>query len=81
MNSKAITLIEAPHKKAVCEFKMRYDVMLHGKFFSELYFNVKGYVGYLPTADGMRLSIGEKSLAVYKREIAVLNREFEIAGK
>jgi hypothetical protein len=81
MKTKAITLVEAPHKKSICETKMRYSVMLHGKYYGELYFNMTGYVGYLPTADGMQLSIGEKSISVYKKEIAVLNREFEIAGK
>lgn len=76
----AITLRPAPHRKAICECEMPYDVLLHGQVFGELYFNLRGYRGYLPTPDGKKLDIGEKTLAAYKREIAVLNREFRNAS-
>jgi len=74
----AITLRPAPHRKAICECEMPYGVLLHGQVFGALYFNLRGYQGYLPTPDGKKLDIGEKTLAAYKREIAVLNRAFKV---
>jgi len=53
-----------------------YDVYLNGVFFDQLYYNLRGYRGYLPTPEGKSLDIGEKSLSAYKKEIANLNREF-----
>lgn len=73
----AITLKEAPHRQGRYESEMRYEVFLHGEFFDELYFNLRGYVGYLPTPDGRKLDIGEKSISAYRKEIATLNREFK----
>lgn len=78
MISKArIELREAPHKREICETKMRYDVFLDGKFFDDLYFNTRGYVGHLPTPEGRKLYIGEESLNAYKQEIKRLNKEFK----
>jgi hypothetical protein len=54
--------------------------MLHGQKVDQLYFNMKGYVGYLPTPDGAKLDIGEKSISVFRREVAALNREFAAAA-
>lgn len=60
----------------------RYDVLLNGEPFDELYYNLTGYVGSLPcpsdTAPGGigRMLIGEKGLSTYRREAAQLNREF-----
>ncbi|AZI43983.1 hypothetical protein EHF33_13725 [Deinococcus psychrotolerans] len=75
-----ITLRPAPHRKAMCEREMPYDVLLHGQVFGELYFNLRGYRGYLPTADGKKLDIGEKTLSAYKRKVAVLNRAFKVGS-
>lgn len=72
---KRIELREAPRKRAMCETKMRYEVYLDGKFFSDLYFNIRGYVGYLPTAEGHKLDIGEVGISAFRKEIARLNRE------
>jgi len=70
-----VTLTEAPHKRSMCEKQMRYDVLLNGVFAQELYFNMKGYVGYLPLPNGQRLNIGERSISAYKTEIRKINKE------
>jgi hypothetical protein len=72
----AIQLVENRRDRSICETKSRYDVLLHGVKFDQLYFNVTGYVGYLPTPDGAKLNIGEKGISVFRREISSLNREF-----
>jgi hypothetical protein len=73
---KRIELREASRKRSICETKMRYEVYLDGKFFSDLYFNMRGYVGYLPTPEGLNLDIGERGITAFKKEIASLNKEF-----
>lgn len=73
-----VTLKEAPHRRAICEKKMRYEVQLNGKFFSEIYFNMRGYVGYLPLPDGTRQDIGEKGIAEFRNEIKYLNKAQEL---
>lgn len=76
----AIELVENLRARAICETTPRYDVMLHGQKVDQLYFNIKGYVGYLPTPSGAKLDIGEKSISVFRREVASLNREFAAAA-
>lgn len=77
--AKRITIEERPNRRAMCETKMRYAVMLDGKEFSELYFNMHGYCGYLPSpkADGSfgRLDIGERPISAFRKEVTALNRE------
>jgi len=79
MPKARITLEPRPNRMAPLETKMRYAVMLDGKEFSELYWNIRGYRGYVPSlrADGTigRFDPGEESLASFKREIAIVNRE------
>ncbi len=70
-----VSLREAPHKKAICEREMRYDVLVNGQFHGDLYFNMKGYVGALPLPDGSRLNIGERGISAYKAEIRRINKE------
>lgn len=70
-----VTLVEAPRKMAMLETKMRYDVLLNGKFYSELYFNTKGYVGKLPLPSGKGLTIGEVGISAYKKEISRINKD------
>lgn len=79
----AITLQEAPRRRAMLETKMRYDVMLHGKRVAELYFNTRGYNANpgLPLPTGGFLSIPEGSLTSIKQEISVLNRQFRLAQR
>lgn len=57
------------------ETKPRYDVMVNGVRREELYFNMRGYVGYLPMLNGGRLALGESSISTFRREVANLNRE------
>jgi hypothetical protein len=59
----------------------RYDVLVDGKLFAQLYFNMKGYVGTLPLPDGSRLDIGERSITEYRKEVAKLNRESTTPAK
>jgi hypothetical protein len=73
--AKRVTIEERPRRMAMLETKMVYAVMLDGKEFSELYWNMRGYVGYIPTVGGGRLNIGERSLSNYRREVAEANRE------
>ncbi len=77
---KAITLVETRRGMQICETTPRYDVFFRGKFFDQLYFNMRGYVGYLPCPDedyGIgKLYIGEKGISAYKKEITTLNKKW-----
>lgn len=79
MPKHRITLEPRPCRMAMMETKMRYAVMLDGKEFSELYYNMRGYRGVVPHvyADGRigRFDLGEASLADFKREIARSNKD------
>ena len=79
MPKARITLEERPRRMAMLENKMRYAVMLDGKEFSELYWNIRGYRGSIPylRGDGSigRFDPGEVSLAMFKRQIAQSNKE------
>lgn len=75
---KAIKLVETRRGCAIMEREPRYDVLLNGQLFDQLYFNLTGYVGYLPTPEGRKLTIGEKAISVYRKEVARLNKEFEV---
>lgn len=58
------------------EIQPRFDILLHGKKVGQLYFNMRGYVGSLPTPDGLSLHMPEGSIASFEREVSRLNREF-----
>lgn len=72
----AVTLREAPHRKAVCEAEMRYDVLLDGVKVDEAYFNTRGYRAGLPVPGGGRLDPGEVSLSQLRKDIAQINRQW-----
>lgn len=80
---KAIRLVENLRARAILEQEPRYDVMLYGKKFFQLYFNMRGYTGYLPvppeTPEGkvLCLTLGEGGISRFKKEVPVLNREWE----
>lgn len=76
----AIELIPSPNKSILQE-EPDYLVILDNQVWGKLHYNMVGYVGYLPTPEGRKLSIGEKSLGTYKKEIAKLNREFRSRSK
>jgi hypothetical protein len=74
-----VTLKEAPQKRSMCETHMRYDVLANGKLTDTLYFNMRGYQGYLPLPDGQKLDIGEMGISAYKKEISCINKEAKAA--
>lgn len=82
---KAIELVETRRGRQCCETTPRYDVVLFGRRFDQLWFNLRGFVGTLPVPEFgdngdlhavIRLTIGEKSIAAYRREVGKLNREW-----
>ena len=77
---KRIKLVETRRGCQILEKESRYDVLLDGKLFDQLYYNMRGYVGYLPAPreDGtaIRLTIGERGIAAYRKEVAGLNKEW-----
>ncbi len=77
---KTIILQETRQGCAPFEKEPRYNVMFKGELFDQLYFNMTGYVGYLPTPkeDGSagKLSIGEKGIGAYRKEVSQLNKEW-----
>jgi hypothetical protein len=76
----AIELIETRRGCACCEREPRYDVILYDTRIpgdrGQLWFNMRGYIGQLPTPEGGTISIGEKPITAWRREAAKLNREF-----
>jgi hypothetical protein len=78
---KTIVLVETRNGCAIMEKEPRYDVLLHGKKVGQLYFNVRGYVGTLPTPRGTHLCIGERGISDYRKAVAQLNREWAEAAK
>lgn len=78
---KAVELVENKKDRAICETHSRFDVLLYGARVSQLYFNMRGYCGVLPTPTGGRVSIGERSISAYRAEVSKLNREFVEYGK
>ena len=42
----------------------------------QLYFNMRGYVGTLPTPSGTQLCIGERTITAYRKTVAQLNKEW-----
>lgn len=67
--------IEAAPGRHILERMPRYRVMLNDAPQGELYFNMTGYVGYLPTVQGGKMDIGERGIGAFRREVAALNRE------
>ena len=78
---KRLQLVETRRGCAMLERTPRYDVILDGQIVGQLYYNLRGYVGTLPTPEGRSLSIGEASITAYRREAARLNREFAAHSK
>lgn len=65
------------NNRQMLETTPRYDVVLNGAAVGELYFNTRGYVGYLPTVQGSKMDIGERGISAFRKEVAILNREAE----
>ena len=73
-----ITLEQRPGRHLL-ERQPRYAVLVNGAQQGELYYNMRGYQGYLPTVHGSRLDIGERGISAFRREVTLLNREAERA--
>lgn len=67
---------KSPH---VLERHPRYAVLVNGEQRGELYYNMRGYQGYLPTVHGSKMDIGERGISAFRKEVRVLNREAEDA--
>jgi hypothetical protein len=76
MSTKAIELVETRRGCEICEDTPRYDIMLHGSKVGQLYFNMRGYVGNLPTPDGTNLYMPESGISAFRRQVTILNKEF-----
>jgi hypothetical protein len=70
-----LSLQETRRGCAICETTPRYNVVLNGETVGQLYFNMRGYVGSLPTPSGAWLAMPESGVSAYRREVARLNRE------
>ncbi|MBL1435544.1 MAG: hypothetical protein COB08_005020 [Rhodobacteraceae bacterium] len=68
-----ITLKE--RRKVILQTKHDFDIMLNGKVFGQLTYNMTGYIGYLPLPEGGKMDFGETGITAYRRTIASLNRE------
>lgn len=79
MAKPAIELIETRQGCEMLESTPRYNVMLKGVKVDQLFYNMRGYVGNLPTPDGSSLYVPESGIARFRREVAKLNREFAVA--
>jgi hypothetical protein len=73
-----ITLEQRPGRHLL-ERQPRYAVLVNGAQQGELYYNMRGYQGYLPTVHGSKLDIGERGISAFRREVTLLNREAEQA--
>ena len=77
-----VSLGEAPHRRAICEQHMVYEVLVNGIPNGDLIrFNMRGYVGYLPLPNGRKMDIGEKGISAFRKEIGIINREAKAAAK
>jgi hypothetical protein len=65
----------------ICQEHPFYNVMLNGKFYFQIYYNLRGYCGYLPTPRGGRFDPGEVSLARFRKEAKILEREAKELAK
>ena len=70
-----VTIKEAPHRRAILEQEMRYEVFLNGILYDQIYFNMTGYQGELPLPDGTKLVLPECGISNYRKEAAWINRE------
>ena len=67
---KALELVRTRQGSAMMEIQSRFDILLHGKKVGQLYFNLRGYVGSLPTPDGLSVHMPESSIASFQRDVS-----------
>jgi hypothetical protein len=76
MSKWKITLQETTKGRHFMERTKRWQVMLNGKPWGDpFYFNMRGFVGTLPTPSGGKFSPPEVSLTSLRAIVADLNRE------
>ena len=80
---KAIELVKIPG--SIMKTEDRYMIRFRGEEWGQLYYNMRGYVAEkgIPVPSGEKavgLSIGEKGLSAFKREIRDANREWAELG-
>jgi hypothetical protein len=73
-----ISLSEKPGRH-ILERQPRYAVLVNGAPQGELYYNMRGYQGYLPTVHGASMDIGERGITAFRKEVTHLNREAQDA--
>ena len=78
---KTVSLVENLKGRGILETHTRYNILVNGVVCGELYFNMTGYTGYLPTASGIVLNCGEGAISRFKKELPRINREFSEAGE
>jgi hypothetical protein len=78
---KALELVRTRQGCAIMEIQPRFDILLHGKNVGQMYFNLRGYVGSLPTPEGSLLQMPESCIGSFEREVSRLNREFAALNK
>ena len=74
MHRHHLRIVEKPSPHLM-ERQPRYRILLNDLDVGELYYNMTGYVGGLPTVQGTKLNIGEKGISAWKRAAGVLNSE------
>jgi hypothetical protein len=67
--------LEERSGRHLLERQPRYAILVNGEPQGELYYNMRGYQGYLPTVHGSKLDIGERGITAFRRQVNVLNRE------
>lgn len=76
-----VALKEVPSPHAM-EREPRYMILLNGKAWEphgprsgEIYFNMTGYRGAIPTITGAAFDPGERGISVFRKEVARINKE------
>lgn len=70
-----LTIEEKSGGRAMMETKPRFAVKVNGREVSELYFNTKGYQGYLRDIRGRAVDVGERAISAFKKEARRINKE------
>lgn len=79
-----IKLVETRRGCEMLERTPRFDVLVDGKFYSQLYFNMRGYCGQLPApstdrpGESICVPLSDEKIGAIKRLASILNKEWEI---
>lgn len=75
-----LRLIETKRGRHMMETTPRYDVVLNGETVGQLTYNMRGFIGRIPTPGGGWMDCGERPITAWRREVAALNREARAAA-